>query len=132
MTSYSQAAKHARLSALATEIGSSPLLRIYSGSAPANADAALSGNTLLAELPMSATPFAAPSGGTMTANAITADASADATGTAAFARIYKSGGSTCVVQLSVGTSGAEVNLSTLSIVSGGNVSCTSMVVTGGN
>lgn len=107
----------------------SGLLRIYSGTPPATADASLSGNTLLAELTMNATAFGSASSGSATANAITADSSADATGTAAFARLYASDGTTCLAQLTVGTSGAELNLSTLSIVSGVNVSVTSMVLT---
>ena len=39
------------------------------------------------------------------ANAITQDSSADATGTASFFRLYKSDGTTCVLQGTVGTSG---------------------------
>ena len=68
--------------------GSGALLRIYSGTQPTDPDTALAGNTLLAELAMSSTSFGAAAdaapGGRITANAITADSSADATGTAAF------------------------------------------------
>src|SRR5688572_6746741 len=75
-------------------------LRIYSGTQPANAAAALSGNTLLAELRFNATSAAAASGGVLTMNAITADASANATGTATFARCLASDGSTVVIDCS--------------------------------
>lgn len=74
-------------------------LRLYNGTQPVDANAALSGNTLLAELTFSATAFGAAASGTATANAITADSSADATGKPTFARIFESDGTTVVVQL---------------------------------
>jgi hypothetical protein len=107
-------------------------LRIYSGTAPANADAALSGNTLLAVLPLGATAFGAAVGGVVTANAITADASADANGTPTFFRLLASNGTTVVFQGTAGASGQELNLSNLSggqIVAGGSVSVSSLTVT---
>jgi hypothetical protein len=104
-------------------------VRIYSGTAPANADAALSGNTLLANLAFGATAFGAAVNGVATANAITADSSADADGTASFFRALESDGTTVVWQGTVGTSGAELNLSSLSIVAGGNVSVSSLTYT---
>ena len=73
-------------------------LRLYSGTPPADANAALSGNTLLATLPMSATAFGAAVAGVATANALTA-AVAPATGRPTFARIIESDGTTVVVQL---------------------------------
>lgn len=129
--SYTTALKNAMLDAITTALGASPLLRIYDGTPPANAGTALSGNTLLATLPMSATPFPAASGGTLTANAITSDASADATGTASFFRLLTSG-ATAVVQGTVGTSGADLNLNSVSITAGGTVAVSSLVITGGN
>jgi hypothetical protein len=129
--SYAATVKNAMLDALETDLGASPLLRIYDGTPPTNADTALSGNTLLAELAMSADAFAAASGGTKTANAITSDASANATGTASFFRLVTSGG-TAKVQGTVGTSGADLNLNSVSITSGGTVAVSSLVITGGN
>lgn len=107
----------------------SALIRIYSGTRPTDADTALSGNTLLAELTMNATAFPAASGGVLTANAITSDSSADATGTASFARIVETGGSTVICDLSVGTSGTEVIINTVSIVAAAVVSCSSFTIT---
>lgn len=104
-------------------------LRFYSGTRPTDADTALSGNTLLAELVMNATAFGAASAGVITANAITSDSSADATGTATFVRILESDGTTAWADLSVGTSGTEVVLNTTSIVSGAQVSISSFTVT---
>lgn len=68
----------------------------------------------------------------LTLNAITQDSSANATGTAAFFRIYKSDGTTVILQGSVGTSGQDLNLNTLSIVSGGPVAVTSFTITEAN
>lgn len=104
-------------------------LRVYSGTRPTDADTALSGNTLLAELVLNATAFGAASGGVITANAITADSSADNTGTASFVRIVESDGTTAWADLSVGTSGTEAIINTTSIVSGAQVSCSSLTVT---
>lgn len=103
-------------------------LRFYTGSAPATADAAASG-TLLAELTYAVDAFGNPSAGVSTAAAITSDSSADATGTAGYARSYKSDGTSPILQHTVGTSGADINLVTTSIVSGQPVEITSMTLT---
>ena len=104
-------------------------LIIYSGTAPASADAALSGNTVLASLSMGNPAFAAASNGVATANAITADSSADASGVATFLRVFETGGTAVVMQLSVGTSGADCILSSVNIVTGGPVSISSLTYT---
>ena len=88
-------------------------LTIYSGTVPASADAALSGNTALAAHTL--TGFGAASAGSMTANAITND-TIDATGTATFCRLVAG---SYTEQLSVGTSGTPVIVNTTSYVSGG-------------
>lgn len=106
-------------------------LRVYSGTRPANANTALSGNTLLAELRWNGTAFAASSGGVATANAITQDADADATGTASFVRNFKSDGTTVLSDMSVGTSGAEVILNSLSITIHGVVQASAATITMG-
>jgi hypothetical protein len=72
--------------------------------------------------------FAAASGGTVTANAITQDSSADASGTATWFRIVDSDG-TFVLDGDVGT---DLVLDDAAIVAGGTVSVTSLVVTAGN
>lgn len=104
-------------------------VRIYSGSVPTDADTALGAQVLLAELIMSDPAFGAAvdssPGATATANAIANDASADATGTATFFRILDSDNNV-VAQGAVGTSGAELNLNTVSINIGVIVSITSM------
>lgn len=121
--------RNSRLDAITTAAGASALLRIYDGTRPATGGTA---TTLLAELTCNATFAPAASGGTLTLNSITSDTSANATGTATWARIVKSDGTTHVLDCSVGTSGADINLNTVSIVSGATVSVTSAVFTEGN
>lgn len=99
-------------------------LRIYNGSQPANADTAVTTQTLLAELRWNATAFGAASNGVATANSLTADTSADATGTASWFRALKSDGTTAVFDGSVGTASADLILNSTSIVAGANVAIT--------
>jgi hypothetical protein len=127
--SLSTTLRNARADAVTTAIGSAGLLRIYNGTPPATVGTALSGNTKLAEC-VCGSPFAAAaSGGVLTANAIAQENSADATGTASFYRVYKSDGTTAVIQGSVGTSGADLNLNTVSLVAGGPVLISSFAYT---
>ncbi len=128
-TTAANAARDAALNAVAPTLNGGTL-DIYSGTAPANADGALSGNTLLASLTLGSPAFGSASSGVITANAITGDSSADATGTPTFFRLRTSGG-TVVYQGTAGASGQELNLSGLSggqIVAGGSVSVTSLTM----
>lgn len=127
--SITTAARSAAADAVTALIGSGANLVIYDGTPPATVNAALSSNNVLAVLPLSSTPFGAASSGVATANTITTDSSADASGTATFFRIRKSDGTTYVMQGSVGTSGCDLNLVTTSIVSGQPVSVTSLTYT---
>lgn len=109
-------------------IGASAELKIYSGSAPANEAASLSGNTLLAEVPCPSDWMAASSGGVKSLLGTWSDSSANASGTATFARLTKAD-DTVVIQITVGASGAELNLTTASIVSGQPVTITQFDLT---
>lgn len=122
---------NAGLDAITTAIGTSGKLRIYSGTKPANVAAALSGNTLLADLALSATAAGAASGGVLTFNSITADSSADNTGTATFFSVTKSD-NTRIIDGTVGTSGCDMTIDNTSINAGQQVTCSSFVITGGN
>jgi len=126
------AVRNARLDAITTYAGTSPIIRIYSGTAPTDANTALSGNTVLAELACSSSLAPSASGGVLTLSTITQDSSADNTGTASFYRWLKSDATTVIQQGTVGTSGADLNLNTVSIVAGGPVSVTSWTLTDGN
>lgn len=97
-------------------------LRLYSGTQPTDADTAIGAQVLLAELRFGATAFAGAAAGVAAANALTADSSADASGTATWFRALKSDGTTVVFDGSVGTSGANLNLNSVAISSGAAVS----------
>ena len=103
-------------------------LRIYAGTKPAGPDTALSGATLLATLPLSATAFGTASNGVATANSITA-ATASNGGTASFFRAFASNGTTAVFDGEIGTSGSDLNLNSTNISSGAEVSVTSFTYT---
>jgi hypothetical protein len=68
----------------------------------------------------------------LTLNSITSDTSADATGTASHFRLWNSAGNVAMVDGDVGTSGSDLNLNTVSLVSGATVAVTSFTVTAGN
>ena len=113
-------------------------LKVYTGSAPATADAAETG-TLLIDWVLPNPAMGAPSAATppvITAAAIT-NVNAAATGTAGYARILANGDTGALSttqrrgQITVGTSGADLNFNTTSISSGGACSITSLTLTHG-
>jgi hypothetical protein len=124
----SQAAGGEMISALGA-LADGGTLKIYCGTQPSNPDTALSGNTLAATFTFNSPGFgsASLSSGKMkiaadfAATTVTAAASC----TASFGRILESDGTTVVADVTVGTSGADVNLNSTSITSGGNVTLTS-------
>ena len=122
------------LTAMGTAIdaGTAAVINIYSGTIPTDADAGLSGNTLLAQLTCNATAFSGISdtnpGARATFAAITPDASADATGTATFFRILTQNAGTVCAQGTVGTTASDLVLNTTSITAGSQVSITSATI----
>ncbi len=125
---YNTALRNAKLDCNTTEVGAAGKLEIYSGTKPAAGGAE---GTLLASFTLGS-PFApAASGGVLSPTLPSATTGA-ATGTAGWARVTKADGSTWVMDLTVGTSGAQVILNTLSITSGGAVSVTSWTITAGD
>jgi hypothetical protein len=90
---------------------------------------AISTQNVLADLTMNATAFGSAVAGVATANAITADSSADLTGTASWFRLYKSDNTTVICDGSVGTSGADLNLNSVAISSGAAVTITAFTLT---
>lgn len=108
-------------------------IKIYAGSQPTDANTAVGAQTLLGTLTFGSTAFGSSAAAgttpsrkaTITANTITDDTSADATGTATWFRILKSDGTTVVMDGSVGTSGADMNLATTALVAGEDIAITS-------
>ena len=107
-----------------------------SGAQPTDPDTAVSGTNLFT-LTMSTTAFGAATdaapGALKTANSITDDTSADATGTLGYCRASSSNASDTPLDDhfdgEAGTSGADFNFNTLAIVSGSTVSMTSYTIT---
>ena len=104
-------------------------LRIYDGSQPATSDTAVTTQVLLAELRFNADAFAGAVNGVANANAFTGDSSANATGTASWFRALKSDGTSAVWDGSVGTSGCDLNLNTVSVSMGATVDVTGFTYT---
>lgn len=118
----------------AANAGSGAVFNIYSagGGVPADADVAISDQTLLAQLAMSETAFGAATDGTgkatITADTIADDDSANASGTAAFFRVLTQDAGTVICQGTCGTSDADLVMDTTSITSGSTVSVTSFTI----
>ena len=91
---YSVAVNNAKLDAIETTIGTSAILKIRTGSVPANCAAADSG-TVVATINLPSDWMAAASAASKGKLGTWTDASADAAGTGGHFRIYDSGGSTC-------------------------------------
>jgi hypothetical protein len=121
-------ARNAQADALARLLDNGSI-KVYDGTPPADVTTALSGNTLLATCPLSATSAPAASSGTLTFNAITDDSSIDASGTASFYRTFKTDGTTAVTQGSVATSGGSMTIADTALVSGGTLAISSMTHT---
>ncbi len=114
---YSTAVRNAKLDAIETAIGTSAIMRIRSGAAPADCSVADSG-TVLATLNLPSDWLAAASGGSKAKSGAWEDGSADATGTAGHFRIYDSTGTVCHMQGTIGTSGADMIVDSTAFVSG--------------
>lgn len=127
-TFFGDAATEAALDAIAALLNSG-FLDIYDGTPPTDANTAVGAQVKLARLTFGATAFgASASSGTprksvATANSITSDTNADATGTATWYRAVTSAGDV-IDQGTVDTSGADLNLSSTAIIAGGTVEVT--------
>lgn len=124
------------LTALAVDYdaGTAAVINFYTTARATNVDTAIGAQTLLGTCTMSATSFAAPAGSagndaTMTANSITDDSSADATGTVVWCRVLTQSGGTAISDHNCGTSSADFIFNTVSIVTGATISTTSFVIT---
>ena len=123
---YSNGTRHAQNEGLITYAGSGAIINIYQGTAPANANTAITTQTLLVSCVLSGA-FGTDTDGTLTLGTVN-NGTAVATGTAGFFRIFKSDGTTVVMDGSVGTTGADLNLDTTTInitqtvnISGGTI-----------
>lgn len=123
----SEAARNAALTALSSLLDGGGTLNIYTGSRPATPETTASG-TLLASLALSSAAFGAASGASIPANSII-DAAILATDTAGYCRLADSAG-VGVIDGDVGvvSSGAFIELSSLSLVATVTLSATSLTL----
>lgn len=129
---FSTAARNAALDAIETTAGVSAVLRIRSGTVPANCAAARSG-TVLATMTLPSDWMAAASGGTKGLAGTWQDLSADAAGTAGHFEIMDSGLTTCHIQGTVTATGGggDMTLDNTSIAAAQQVTVTSFTLTAG-
>ena len=109
-------------------------LRIADGTQPTDANTALGAQVSLADLALSATAFAAASAASKAANTITQDSSINSSSTATWATLQASGvafsGSNARrLDMSVGTSGANINFNSVIFSSGAACSVSSLTIT---
>lgn len=125
--------RNARLDTIESTIGTSAILRIRTGAAPATCATADSG-TVLAELTLPSDWMAAASSGSKALSGTWQDASANATGTAGHFRIYDSAGTTCHLQGTVTATGGggDMTVDNTSFASGQSFTVTSFTLTDGN
>lgn len=124
-TRWSVAARNAAADARAALLNGG-FLRLYDGAQPADPTGAVT--TLLAELTFGTPAFGAAAAGVATANAITDDSSANATGTASWYRALTSGAA-AIMDGSVGTAASNIVLNSTAIQSGARVSVTAFTIT---
>lgn len=130
---YSTAIRNARLDTVESTTGTSAILTIRTGAAPANCAAANSG-TVLATVTLPSDWMAAASSGTKAMSGTWSDASADNAGTAAHFRIHDSGGTTCHLQGTVTATGGggDMTVDNTSFAAAQAFSVTSFTLTAGN
>ena len=102
-------------------------MRIRTGAQPTNVGDSDTG-TLLGTVTFNDPAFGNFSGGTATANAITSDTSADASGTAGHGRIYDSVPN-IHSDLTCGQGTGDISFDNATIVAGGTIAISSMTVT---
>src|SRR5579883_1766473 len=116
----STAARNARLDSIESTAGTGALLKIYTGSQPANCATAASG-TLLCTITLPSDWMANASGGSKAM-------SGTWSGTAGYFRIYDSTGTTCHIQGSVGTSGTDMTTSSTTVTNGDTITVTGFTI----
>lgn len=98
MYGMSTTLRNARLTAIVTDAGANAIIRTFSGVRPATGGAI---TTILSEHTCSAT-LGTVAAGVLTWNAIGSDTNANASGTATWARLLRSDGTTFVMDMSAG------------------------------
>lgn len=126
--SINTALKNVELDAVVDSFDVTPpgVLRIYDGAAPADANAALGAQNLLAEVTLPNPSFAAAAAGSVDKTGTWEDLSINASGTAAWFRLLNSDG-TYVLQgtVTVTSGGGDMEVDDVNFVAGGSFTVTS-------
>lgn len=130
---FSVAVRNAMLDQIESTIGTSAVLKIWTGTQPANCGTADSG-TQLVNMTLPSDWMGAAAAGVKSLSGTWEDASADDTGTAGHFRIYESTATTCHIQGTCGgpSSGEDMELDNTSIQSGQTVTVTQFDLTAPN
>lgn len=130
---FSTGVRNARLDAIESTIGTSAVLKIRTGAAPANCGTADSG-TVLATVNLPSDWMADASSGSKAKSGTWQDTSADNTGTAAHFRVYASDGTTCHIQgtVTITGGGGDMTVDNTSFASGQQFTVTTFTLTDGN
>lgn len=121
--------RNARLDQIETTVGTAPLLRIYTGTAPGVGNAAT--GTLLATITLPSDWMANASGGSKALAGTWQTTSAAASGTPGYARLLDSTGTTAYLEVDAGVSGGTLSFSG-TIYLGGTVTISTFTLTDGN
>jgi hypothetical protein len=122
--------RNAMLDAIETTAGTAAIIKIWSGSAPSTCGTADSG-TKLVEFDLASDWASAASAGAKALSSTPISATAAATGTAGYFRLYDSTPTVCHMQGTVTATGGggDVTIDSLSIASGQTISITSWSIT---
>lgn len=132
----STTARNDELSGISTAVGASPVVRIWSGSMPANCAAANTG-TDLADWTLGATPFGSPSSGAMALSGLpvssTGNSAAGGGTNAGYFRMYDSSAN-CHIQGTITATGGggDMTVDNISVASGQAVQITGFTLTAAN
>lgn len=127
----STAVRNARLNAIETAMGTGAIVKIKTGSAPANCAAADSG-TVLATFTLSSDYMSDAASGSKAFSNTPVTVNASATGSAAHYRVYASDGTTCHMQGTVAESGGDMTIANVSVNSGQEIKISSWTITDAN
>lgn len=125
--------RNARLDQIESTIGTAAILKIVTGSPPADCATSDPG-TVLATLTLPSDWLAAASSGSKAKNGTWQDTDADASGTAGHFRVYDSSGVTCHLQGTVTATGGggDMTLDNTSIAIHQSITINSFTLTDGN
>lgn len=130
---YSTAVKNARLDVVESTIGTSAVLKIYTGSKPTLCSDARTG-TVLATLNLPSDWMAAASSGSKAKTGTWSDSAADNSGTAGYFTIFASDGTTCGIQGTVTATGGggDITLDSTAVVAGQQLDVATFGLTAAN